>query len=80
MITAKMLRNMMLAKPFKPFRIVMTDGRTFDVPHHDAAFVEQNTLDVGINLNADGIAEDIARCAILHIVRVEDMPASAKAA
>ncbi len=72
MITAKQVKQLMTAKPFRPFRIHLSDGSHYD---HDAAFVERNTVDVGINLDSDGIAESLVRCAILHIVKLEDIEA-----
>ena len=65
----------MTANPFRPFRIHLSDGSHYDVANHDAAFVEQNTFDIGVNLDADGIAERLVRCSILHIVKLEDLEA-----
>jgi hypothetical protein len=41
------------------------------------AFVGKNTVEVGINLDAQGFAEYFARCSILHITRLEDLAAKA---
>ena len=65
----------MTANPFRPFRIHLSDGSYYAVANHDAAIVEQNTVDIGVNLDSDGIAERLARCAILHIVKLEDIEA-----
>ena len=75
MITAKQLRALMHANPFKPFRVHLSDGSHHDVLNHDAAFVEAGTLDIGVDLNAEGFAQDIIRCSILHITRIQDLPA-----
>ena len=75
MITARLVRQLMTANPFRPFRIHLSDGSHYDVPNHDAAIVEQNTVDIGINRDPDGIAERLVRCAILHIVKLEDIEA-----
>ena len=74
MITAKQIRELLQAKPFKPFRICMSDGTHYDITNHDMAFIGQNTVEVGININADGFAEYFARCSILHITKFEDLP------
>jgi hypothetical protein len=74
MITAKQIRELLHAKPFKPFRICMSDGTHYDITNHDMAFVMKNTVEVGLNLDPDGFAEYAARCAILHITRLEDLP------
>src|SRR5439155_27342503 len=39
MITAPHIRQMIEAKPFRPFRIFMSDGSHHDVPHSEFAWV-----------------------------------------
>lgn len=75
MITANEIRERMIETPFRPFRICMTDGRHFDVVNHDMAFVTRNAILVGLYTGKDSIAERTAHWAILHIVRVEELPA-----
>ncbi len=74
MITAKQIRELLDAKPFKPFRICMSDGTHRDITHPDMAWVTKSTIEVGLNLDADGFAEHVARCSILHITQLEDLP------
>jgi hypothetical protein len=74
MITAKQIRELLEARPFRPFRICMSDGTYRDITHHDMAWVTKSTVEVGINLDADGFAEYVARCSILHITKLEDLP------
>ena len=38
------------------------------------AFVGKNTVEIGLNLDPDGFAEYFARCSILHITKLEDIP------
>ena len=73
MITAKQIRELLEARPFRPFRICMSDGTHRDITHHDMAWVTKSTVEVGINLDADGFAEYVARCSILHITKLEDL-------
>ena len=74
MITAKQLRELLLTKPFKPFRICLSDGTHYDITNHDMAWVMKNTVEVGLNLDPDGFAEYASRCSILHITKLEDIP------
>ena len=77
MITAKQIRELMQARPFKPFRIGLSDGTHYDILNHDAAFVGKHTVEVGLNFDPDGFAEYFTRCSILHITKLEDLPESA---
>jgi len=73
MITARQIRELLESKPFKPFRICMSDGTHYDIPNHDMAWVTKSTVEVGVNGDADGFAEYVARCSILHITKLEDL-------
>jgi hypothetical protein len=73
-ITAKQIRELLEAKPFKPFRLSLSDGSHYDITNHDMAFVGRNTVEIGLNLDSDRFAEYFARCSILHITKLEDLP------
>jgi hypothetical protein len=76
MITAKQIRDLLKAEPFKPFRIHMSDGSHHDITNHDMAFVGKNTVEIGLNLDPDRFAEYFTRCSILHITKLEDLAAN----
>jgi hypothetical protein len=78
MITASELKARMIAQPFVPFRICLSDGKTYDITNHDMMFMSRNSVYIGVALDAEDIAERLVQCAILHITRVEDnIPANA---
>ena len=66
----------MQAQPFKPFRVCLSDGKAFNVTNHDTAWVKEGVIEIGIELNSEGFAVHTAECAILHITRIEDIPAA----
>ncbi len=63
-------------RPFRPFRIKMSSGDTYEVRNHDAAWVLRNVIEIGIDPDAEGLASQTRRCAILHIASLEDIPTS----
>jgi hypothetical protein len=71
MITAKQIGDVLQARPF---RSLLSDGGTRDIRTHDSAMVLKNYVEVGFNPDAEGIAQNVARCSILHITRIEDPP------
>jgi hypothetical protein len=78
MMTARILRERMNAQPFKPFRVCLSDGKAFDIPNHDVAFVKEGMIEIGVELNTEGFAIHCVECAILHITRIEELvPAKA---
>ena len=59
-------------QPFEPFRICMTDGRTYDVKHPDLCIPSRRTVYVGVpdpRLRRTVVRMD--QCAYAHIVRFE---------
>jgi hypothetical protein len=73
MFTASALRQIVTRQPFQPFRVIMSNGERYDIKHHDTAMVTRNGFEVGLNPDQEGVFENIARCAILHIAQVEDL-------
>lgn len=74
MITPKEIRDLTRTVPFRPFRIRMSDGSHYDITKQDMAFVGRHTVEVGQNLDSDGLAEYFSRCSISHITKPEDIP------
>jgi hypothetical protein len=60
--------------PFQPFRIVTTDGRTYDIFHPDLVIVMRSRLVIGVGVE-NGEPEHLEHVALLHVVRVEEIPA-----
>lgn len=61
--------------PFQPFRVVMTDGRAFDIAHPNLIWPGRNTVLIGIQDPAEppGVFGQYISAAILHVVRVEPL-------
>ncbi|HZV36483.1 MAG TPA: hypothetical protein VFB72_18040 [Verrucomicrobiae bacterium] len=76
MFNAQDIRDRIQAHPFKPFRIVLSDGRHFDVPNHDAAFLKRNAVQVALDLDNQGLASRFIDCAIIHITSIEEPQAA----
>lgn len=59
-------------QPFAPFRIVFTDGRSFNLPHRVFLMVTRHTLEIAPAPDAEtGVPEKIVHASPLHVVRVE---------
>jgi hypothetical protein len=73
-MTMQETRALLDAKPFVPFRIHMTDGKSFEVQHPEFVWVFRNRLDIAILADATkGIVDHVERCFFLHVVRVEEL-------
>jgi hypothetical protein len=59
-------------RPFEPFRIVATDGRSCDVRHPDQAIVLRSRVVIGVGEDNE-VAEHLEHLALIHVVRIEDL-------
>jgi hypothetical protein len=71
------IRELKDAQPFVPFRICLTDGKSYDVPPRDFVMVARTVIDIGItSAPGSGIYDQIVRISPLLIVRVENLQAA----
>ena len=63
------------AQPFEPFRVVMTDGKWFDIQHPNLLWPGRSTVLVGLQDPGEqpGVFNRYVSVAMLHVVRVEPL-------
>jgi hypothetical protein len=69
------LLELLRTRPFQPFRLFATDGRTYDVRHPDQALVLRSRVILPLPSDS-GIPEGSEHLALLHIIRAEVLPQS----
>ena len=68
------LRDVLRQKPFKPFRLVMTDGEGYDIRHPDLLWVGQRSAMVGLTGEpGKTFYERAVKVDLSHIVRLEPL-------
>lgn len=74
------LLELLRTRPFQPFRLFATDGRTYDVRHPDQALVLRSRvilpLPSGSTIPEGAIPEGSEHLALLHVIRAEVMAQS----
>ena len=68
-------------KPFRPFRLLISTGRTYDVPRPDLMLVGTTTVTLEVS-DPDRLSLDTRQeveIALVHIVQVEEVPPAAPA-
>jgi len=65
------------SQPFEPFRICLTDGTAYEVPHPELVMVGRRSAVVGITeaRQAPPFYDRTTTVALLHIVRLESTQA-----
>lgn len=73
-MTTGMFRDLLRQRPFRPFRLVMSSGESYDVRHPEMAWVTHNDIFVGVDQAEDGIPADARIYPLLHVTAVEPLP------
>jgi hypothetical protein len=69
------IRVHLKAAPFVPFRVFLSDGSCYDVPHPDFAFVSMHHLIIARDVNANGVPRRTVTCNPIHVTRIEPIAA-----
>jgi len=72
-MTVETFRQLLTARPFKPFRLVMSSGERYEVRHPEMAFLTRSDILVGIDDTRDGVPADFKICSLLHVTSIEPL-------
>jgi hypothetical protein len=75
-MTVQTFRDLLAARPFRPFRFVMSSGQAYDVPHPETAFLTRTSILVGVDVADDGVPAEFKICSLLHVNAVEPLNTS----
>jgi hypothetical protein len=70
-MTLQTFRELMANRPFKPFRLVMSSGQTYEVRHPEMAWLTRTDILVGVGETDDGIPPEFRICSLLHVASIE---------
>ena len=59
-------------RPFLPYRICATDGRTYDIRHPDQVIVLRSRVVIGVG-GSNGTPDHLEHLALIHVVRIEEL-------
>jgi hypothetical protein len=72
-MTVQTFRDLLAARPFRPFRLVMSSGQTYEVRHPEMAMLTRTSILVGIDIADDGVPAEFKICSLLHVTAVEPL-------
>lgn len=73
------IRELTKAVPFRPFRVFVSNGETFDVHHPDMIMATPGTVLIGLP-SPDGptdAADRVRMVSLYHIQKIETLPSQA---
>ena len=80
MFRAEDIRDRLREQPFRPLRLVASEGLRYDIFHPDLVLVGHRDLTIGYaSPETPDIYDRVVRVAIVHLVGMEDLPVSTSA-
>jgi hypothetical protein len=77
MYTAEDIQARLREKPFRPLRIIVSEGQHFDIRHPDLVFVGRRDVMIGFpGPDNPSVYDRVTRVALVHVVALEDLPAA----
>lgn len=73
MFTPTAIRSLLQERPFRPFRIRLANGQSYDIRHPEFAWLTTSTVEVGLDPNEEGIVGRIARCSLVNVAELIDL-------
>lgn len=74
MFTAEEIQARLREKPFRPLRIIASEGLRYDIQHPDLVLVGRRDLMIGfVSPNRPTIYNRVTRVALVHIVALEEL-------
>jgi hypothetical protein len=72
-MTLQTFRDLLKQQPFKPFRVVMSSGQTYEVRHPEMAMLTRTDLLVGVGGKDDEVPPEFKICSLLHVTAIEPL-------
>lgn len=70
-MTLQTFRDLLRQQPFRPFRLVMSSGESYEVRHPERAFLTRTDILVGVGETYQGVPASIRICALVNVASVE---------
>jgi len=62
-------------QPFRPVRVFISDGSSYDVRHPEMMMVGRTEVVMGLLSDGDDVYDRFAYCDPVHVTRIEPIPA-----
>ncbi len=80
MFTSEVIKTRLNERPFRPLRIIVSEGLSYEINHPDLVWVGWSDVQIGFASPDHPTTYDrTIRIAMAHVVGLEDIPSSAPA-
>ncbi len=65
------IRDHLKIQPFRPIRIHISDGSSYDIRHPEMAYVTASQVMIALEMSEDDLPDKVVFCYPVHITRIE---------
>ena len=76
-MTVQSFRDLLAQRPFRPFRLVMSSGSTYEVRHPEMALLTRSDMLIGVGETDEGVPAEFRICSLLHVASIEPINSAA---
>ncbi len=78
-MTVQTFKEMLSRRPFKPVRLVLSSGQSYEIRHPEMALLTRTDILVGIDETDEGVPAEFKIVLLLHVTAIEPIETSSAA-
>ena len=67
------IRDHLKTQPFRPIRVHISDGSSYDIRHPEMAYVTTTQVMIALKMSTENLPDKVIFCDPVHITRIEPL-------
>ena len=67
------IRDHLKIQPFRPIRVHISDGSSYDIRHPEMAYVTASQVMIALEMSEEDLPDKVVFCDPVHITRIEPL-------
>ena len=67
------IRDHLKTKPFRPIRVHISDGSSYDIRHPEMAYVTTTQVMIALKMSTEDLPDKVIFCDPMHITNIEPL-------
>ena len=67
------IRDHLKTQPFRPIRVHISDGSSYDIRHPEMAYVTTTQVMIALKMSTEDLPDKVIFCDPVHITRIEPL-------
>lgn len=68
-----LIRDHLKIRPFRPIRVHISDGSSYDIRHPEMAYVTASQVMIALEMSEEDLPDKVVFCDPVHITRIEPL-------